>query len=363
MNRQLLRTASVLALALLCSCIEFTSQTVTARYDAERDELRLFQVYHGIYGNSQAADAITAQEQEQLEAVMNGGRTFFFNNWITEINLSAWREAITKNQERLANPEATLGQRALLETRNRVLALAIDAIVIDNGRFYRDAEGQLCGYQQVTIRDFSKLLHELNGLISLEISRQPVPEGRPAVERAIVQTLRAAADRDYAWLRVEGNELSLHLPVAYDQYLYLRQLLARMQQKQLDKADNLPALVDSLKRVAALSGAPLEAGWRNGELVLAVGAPEASGMTVALPVHPGLPSQRHGLRAREVGHSGEPGHRRHPSPLPRRRLTAASAAVSMARSRGSVKVGLVARQGAPPAILEPLPWFLPKLTT
>src|SRR5919198_2743031 len=89
MNPSLWRFFPLLPLALLTGCLEFGKQTMSYHYDKATDTLRIFQDYHGIFGEDakgKPGEGLSAEEQEQLESVLKGQRTFFFSNWIFEYN-------------------------------------------------------------------------------------------------------------------------------------------------------------------------------------------------------------------------------------------------------------------------------------
>ena len=77
-------TFLVVCLALFTGCLEFEQQTLTYRYDAKTDTLRIFQSYQGIFG-ADAKDGLSQDELAQLDSVLTGQRTFFFANWIFEL--------------------------------------------------------------------------------------------------------------------------------------------------------------------------------------------------------------------------------------------------------------------------------------
>ena len=87
----MLRLIALLPMLWLTGCLEFEDQTLTYRYDAGTDTLRIFQDYHGIFGADDAAK-VTPAEEEQLDSVLKGQRTFFFANWILEYNREQLRE-------------------------------------------------------------------------------------------------------------------------------------------------------------------------------------------------------------------------------------------------------------------------------
>src|SRR5262245_49230124 len=78
----------VACMGLVTGCLEFEQQTLTYRYDAKTDTLRIFQSYQGIFG-ADGNDGLSKDELEQLNSVLTGQRTFFFSNWVWEFNRDA----------------------------------------------------------------------------------------------------------------------------------------------------------------------------------------------------------------------------------------------------------------------------------
>src|SRR5256885_3355843 len=62
---RILRLLALLPMLWLTGCLEFEDQTLTYRYDARTDTLRIFQDYHGIFGADDTSK-MTAEEEEQL---------------------------------------------------------------------------------------------------------------------------------------------------------------------------------------------------------------------------------------------------------------------------------------------------------
>lgn len=143
-----------LLLALLTGCLEFDEQTMSYRYDPATDTLRIFQEYHGIHAES---GAVRQEEREQLDSVLKGQRTFFFNNWITEFNRATVTERLETLRDPARRPELKLPEAGhpKLET---FLKRALDQVRVENGPFYLDAHHLLCGVQYVTVTKWSALL-------------------------------------------------------------------------------------------------------------------------------------------------------------------------------------------------------------
>jgi len=93
MTKRLFPLFSVACLALFTGCLDFEQQTLTYRYDAKTDTLRIFQSYQGIFGED-TNDGLSPDEIEQLDSVLSGQRTFFFANWIWEYNHDELRQTM-----------------------------------------------------------------------------------------------------------------------------------------------------------------------------------------------------------------------------------------------------------------------------
>jgi hypothetical protein len=172
------RICFLLALpAFLTSCITFTGQTLTFRHDPKADRLYIFQNYLGIYGDKGGdGENLSKEEIRQIESVINGQRTFFFSNWLTELNIDALKKSV-REMEAPSAPATRAGAAPKTPTEadwdRRTLALTkrlIEDVSIRNGEFYFH-EGYLCGYQCVTINNLSKVLHAANGAISASIRK------------------------------------------------------------------------------------------------------------------------------------------------------------------------------------------------
>lgn len=196
----------LLALVLaLTGCIEFERQTVTYAHDAKADTLRIHQTYHGLYGADDVTK-LTEQERVQLDSVMKGQRTFFFANWIFELNLTNWKEMLASE----AVPKSNSQEEAFRRTTTNLLAQLIANVRVENGKFYLNEKGQPCGTQRVTIRNVSKLLATGNELMrrALEVEMK----GKPTVaERELIN---ASLARPEPFFTLAGQQLRLRWPVS-----------------------------------------------------------------------------------------------------------------------------------------------------
>lgn len=205
----------LLVALLVAGCLEFAGQTVSFQHDPRTDTLRIFQDYHGIFGADQT-NALSAQELEQLDSVLKTQRTFFFANWIFEFDRNRFFEDLAdlKDPEKRKDKEKDLDEDGV-KSLERLLRAAVNNIHVENGDFYRDAHGRLCGVQRVTITNASKLVAALNGFIPALLRSQAKEESRSSEERA---ALRRAAERGGELVQLRGNTLKLRWPMPRSEY-------------------------------------------------------------------------------------------------------------------------------------------------
>lgn len=200
-----MKPGHVLALVLLVAftgCIEFSRQTLSYRYDKPADTLYIFQDYQGIFG-ADNPDQLSQEETDQLASVMKGGRTFFFNNWITEYDRAKVEEVLQKPRGEIdANPDY---ENALRE----LATLALANIRVENVGFYRNKEGQLCGAQRVTIAHCSEIINAMNRMIPFAMREQAAKEDKPASREAMTKYAATAK-----WfVKLDGNEVQFQIPM------------------------------------------------------------------------------------------------------------------------------------------------------
>ena len=220
MNRGLRRLFPLFLLpVLLTGCLEFEHQTMSYHYDRATDTLRIFQDYHGIFGadaKGKAGEGLNAEEQEQLESVLKGQRTFFFSNWIFEYN----REQLEQQLQDLKIPEkrAELKQpEAGLASLEKLLKLLIENVRVENGPFYLDAGKKLCGVQYVTVTRCSAVIAAANEAAPYFVRSQAAEENHSEQDKAIALKF---ADHPFPVVQLDGNALTVRWPVSrasYDQ--------------------------------------------------------------------------------------------------------------------------------------------------
>jgi hypothetical protein len=208
-RKVLLRASIGLTLGILTGCLAFERQTMSWRHDPASDTLWIFQDYQGIFGDDDVA-TLSGDEKDQLITVMQGERTFFFNNWITEFN----RERL---QEQLQRPRGELDPDPEYEASIRTLiALALANVKIENVGFYFNADQRLCGAQQVTVRNISKVLAALNTMLVHALRENAAKEDVAAEEKRVMIRF---ANLKTDMVRLKGNRLEIRFPLLEKDYL------------------------------------------------------------------------------------------------------------------------------------------------
>ena len=198
------RLLPFLALAVaLTGCIEFERQTMVYEHDAKADTLHIHQTYHGIFGADDAAK-LSEKEREQLADVMKGQRTFFFSNWIFELNVENLKDALAGS----GTPEANSLKEAYRRATTNLLTQLIANVRVENGKFYLNEKGQPCGTQRVVLRNVSKVLEAGNVVIrrawEVELKGKPTAEER--------ELINASLARPEPFLTLKGQQLRLRTP-------------------------------------------------------------------------------------------------------------------------------------------------------
>jgi len=206
-----LRLFVLLPMLLLAGCLEFEDQTLTYRYDPGTDTLRIFQDYHGIFG-ADAAAKVTPAEEEQLDSVLKGQRTFFFANWILEYNREQLRELLQELKDPQKRKELTEIASARFE---KLLTLAVENVRVENNGFYFDAKARLCGSQQVTVTQVTKLIASGNEVVREMIKAEAGKQEISAEEKAILLKAEAGAGD---FIKIQGSALTVRVPMAPREY-------------------------------------------------------------------------------------------------------------------------------------------------
>ncbi|MBI5800926.1 MAG: hypothetical protein HZA92_09425 [Verrucomicrobia bacterium] len=253
------RLLPYLALAVaLTGCIEFERQTVTYEHDAQADTLRIHQTYHAIYGADDVTQ-LSEKEREQLADVMKGQRTFFFANWIFELNVERFKEDLAG----AVDPKTNSLEEAYRRAETNLLALLVANVRVENGKFYLNEKGQPCGTQRVTIRNVSKLVAAGNALArrALEVAMKGK---ETAAERELIN---ASLARSEPFLTLIGQQIRFRFPLSKAEF------------------DKLDADDEKVRRFfaefARVGGAMAH---ENGEVHVRFGRTDAARETVTLPM-------------------------------------------------------------------------------
>jgi len=248
-----------LALAVaLTGCIEFERQTMTYEHDAKADTLRIHQTYHGIYGADDVTQ-LSAQEREQLADVMKGQRTFFFANWIFELNVEGFKEELAG----AVDPKTNSLEEAYRRAKTNVLALLVANVRVENGKFYLDDKGQPCGTQRVTLRNVSKLL-EAGNVFARKALEVAMKGKETATERELIN---ASLARPEPFITLVGQQIRFRFP------------LSKAEFDKLDEGDE--KLRHFFAEFARIGGAMSH---EKGEVHMQFGRTDATRETVTLPM-------------------------------------------------------------------------------
>jgi len=210
---RILRLFALVPMLWLTGCLEFEDQTLTYRYDAGTDTLRIFQDYHGIFGADDAGK-ITDAEVDQLDSVLKGQRTFFFANWILEYNHDQLRELLQTIKDPEKRKEMQLTETSIARYE-KLLTLALDNVRVENNGFYFDAKGRLCGSQKVTVTQVTKLIAAGNDAVRELIKAEADRTEISAEEKSV---LRKAATGREDFILLKGNVLTVRFPMTQGEF-------------------------------------------------------------------------------------------------------------------------------------------------
>ena len=209
-----------LAVLLLPGCIEFEKQTLVFRHYPETDTLVIWQHYEGIHGEDNE-HGLSKKEREQLHSVVNGQRTFFFGNWITEYNAEDTGKFIAEEEARLkkgfaSKPEADEVRQMLAFAR-----MVRKSVIIKNGPFYLNQQKCLSATQHVTLNNVGKITRDINALFHMAILQSNrifdvfggFEEGDPNIE-----LLEKSAHAKMEYLTLKGQQLQFRWPMTAEHF-------------------------------------------------------------------------------------------------------------------------------------------------
>jgi hypothetical protein len=209
-----LRGLILAGLPLLSSaCADFDEQALHLFYDKDTDLLSLLVLYQGIYFKGDPRES-----QEQLDRfVTSASRPASWSialgdNWIGHLEKETFERVVR-------DASATARER-------QAASALVENLDVVCGRFYRDREKRLCGYQRITLRNASRVLKALNGLLS-EALPKAVREMKAPFnlnERSMEGFDRAAA-KDHPWIALEGQSLRFKCPLDAEDFKTWKGLL------------------------------------------------------------------------------------------------------------------------------------------
>ena len=194
------------------AALNLKNKTLVFRHYPETDTLVIWQHYEGIYGEDQE-HGLSEKERDQLHSVVNGQRTFFFANWMTEYNAKDIDRVIKEGEAELQNG---IEPKAEADAARQLLALAKllkKSVAIKNGPFYLNEQKRLSATQQISIRNAGKIIRELNSALRASILREDAPfgvfeEGDPNIE-----LLEKSAHAKMEYLTLQGQRLRFQYPL------------------------------------------------------------------------------------------------------------------------------------------------------
>ena len=192
--RCLAMTAAFFAFLATGCHARYEKQTVYVVFPKDRDEVRALLVYEGLHVHHDPnfkGDEVQAAKRE-------------VGDFITKEEfclLGGWPFCFTLAPEKDDGPE-TREEKAFLRKH----------LTVDIGAFYTRADGKLCGYQYVTVREASKFVAGLNEKISRAILKEEPGESKE-FDRESQALIRRAAREGHAWLKLQPGRLTADVPM------------------------------------------------------------------------------------------------------------------------------------------------------
>ena len=204
--------SALMAVCLLPGCVDFKNQILTYQYNKEADTLRIFQNYKGIItteskAGGEAGGQISDKDKNQLDSVINGQRTFFFSNWITEYNQKNFKELRTKLKTPEGREQENLSSEGLA-TMEKVVDVLLENVQVENGPFYFDSNQQVSAVQYVTITNCSVLMTAINDFAPYFLKEEISDESSEA-EMALLNNFIKSSQ---SMVQFEGSALTIRWP-------------------------------------------------------------------------------------------------------------------------------------------------------
>jgi hypothetical protein len=200
--------AACMALLLATACLDFEKQTMTACYYPKTDTMVILQNYEGIFGDD-LGDEPSEREFDELNSVLNGRATFFFDNFGAVYDADHLAEFIVEMKAELAKGNSEL-DGAIVERQIGLIKLLLANVKIESGPFYMKEKNLLCGVQRVTVRNVKKIVETVNISLRDLILSEPNDGDLDDESWAF---LRKSAARGEDLLLIKGNQMQMRLPM------------------------------------------------------------------------------------------------------------------------------------------------------
>jgi hypothetical protein len=244
------RSAVVVLIALLSTaCIEWDRQVMTYRYDRKTDTLLIFQDYQGIYGADQE-EQISDSEAKQIKSVLEGERTFFFANWILELNLDSLRDGLVDLRDRSGE---TVDEDVMLRHLVTVMEMVLKNSEIENGDFYLDGKERLSAVQRVRIRNVSKILPLVNVVLKAYYQSEASKTPEDMDKQTYYNAVRTG---DWNFVEFNGNQIRFKFPLSDEEF-----------------AESFPQTSDSPNDLAVWKRQGVDISHKNGTVFGWIGRP------------------------------------------------------------------------------------------
>jgi hypothetical protein len=198
------RPILIAALALLAGCLDFDEQEIRVVYDAGRDRIDAQLVYRGLFSASKmprrwfrysSEPEDREGTDEQLDQLLAGRPIFALFDAETPFDLVRLRESA----------EAPVAALSKLTT-------------VDRGGFFESADGRLCAWQHLRIRNVARVLEiynrELRAVLADPKESSALRASLGCDDPASVKLWSDATSNSRPWLERSGTELLFHLPAS-----------------------------------------------------------------------------------------------------------------------------------------------------
>jgi len=190
---------ALFGLALLqAGCVTFEKETIVIVFPRDSQQIKVLLVYEGLRVNRPEAAALKTAKEQLARFVTTGQEFCLGDNFMLHFDLS----------EDKKDNLTSRAQKVLLRQN----------LAIENGSFFQDKQGKLCGFQTITIRDGNRLSTAVNAMLSAALS-QMASQGlaeeskRPrGMDEATLKRIQQACQDKFPWLQHEPGRISFTLP-------------------------------------------------------------------------------------------------------------------------------------------------------